>query len=46
MDRGCWLIDARPIAEFAAGHIPGAVSIPLRGQFATWLGWLVPDRGG
>jgi rhodanese-related sulfurtransferase/glyoxylase-like metal-dependent hydrolase (beta-lactamase superfamily II) len=43
MDRGGWLIDVRPIAEFAAGHIPGAVSIPLRGQFATWLGWLVPD---
>ena len=43
MDRGSWLIDVRPVAEFAAGHIPGAVSIPLRGQFATWLGWLVPD---
>ena len=43
MDRGSWLIDVRPIAEFAAGHIPGAVSIPLRDQFATWLGWLVPD---
>jgi hydroxyacylglutathione hydrolase len=22
--------------------VPGAVSIPLRAQFATWLGWLVP----
>ena len=39
---GGWLIDVRPIAGFAAGHIPGAVSIPLRDQFATWLGWLVP----
>ncbi|MEV0740531.1 MBL fold metallo-hydrolase [Streptomyces sp. NPDC050549] len=37
------LVDVRPIAEFAAGHIPGAVSIPLRDQFATWLGWLLPD---
>jgi rhodanese-related sulfurtransferase/glyoxylase-like metal-dependent hydrolase (beta-lactamase superfamily II) len=43
MDRRGWLIDVRPITGFAAGHIPGAVSIPLRGQFATWLGWLVPD---
>ena len=43
MDRGTWLIDVRPIDEFAAGRIPGAVSIPLRDQFATWLGWLVPD---
>jgi rhodanese-related sulfurtransferase len=40
---GGWLIDVRPAGEFAAGHIPGAVSIALRAQFATWLGWLVPD---
>jgi hydroxyacylglutathione hydrolase len=39
---GCRVIDARPIADFAAGHVPGAVSIPLRDQFATWLGWLLP----
>jgi hydroxyacylglutathione hydrolase len=39
------LIDARPAASFAAGHIPGAISIPLRPAFATWLGWLTdPDR--
>src|SRR5262249_46058120 len=44
MDRGGWLIDARPVDEFAATHIPGAVSIPLREQFATWLGWLVPGQ--
>jgi rhodanese-related sulfurtransferase/glyoxylase-like metal-dependent hydrolase (beta-lactamase superfamily II) len=37
------VIDVRPVADFAAGHIPGTVSIPLREQFATWLGWLVPD---
>lgn len=37
------IIDVRPVADFAAGHIPGAVSIPLRDQFATWLGWLLPD---
>ena len=36
------MIDVRPVADFAAGHIPGAVSIPLRDQFATWLGWLLP----
>jgi rhodanese-related sulfurtransferase len=33
------------VAGFAAGHVPGSVSIPLRPAFATWLGWLVPaDR--
>ena len=37
-------VDVRPVADYAAGHIPGSVSIPLRAQFATWLGWLVaPD---
>jgi hydroxyacylglutathione hydrolase len=37
------VVDVRPVADFAAGHIPGAVSIALRDQFATWLGWLAPD---
>jgi hydroxyacylglutathione hydrolase len=40
---GAMLIDARPFAAFAAGHIPGALSIELRPQFASWLGWLVDD---
>lgn len=40
---GAWIIDARPIARFAAGHLNGSVSIALRDVFATWLGWLVPD---
>jgi rhodanese-related sulfurtransferase/glyoxylase-like metal-dependent hydrolase (beta-lactamase superfamily II) len=39
---GARLVDARPVAEFAAGHIPGAVSNPLRPAFATWIGWLLP----
>jgi hydroxyacylglutathione hydrolase len=39
------LIDVRPVVEFAAGHVPGALSIPLRPAFASWLGWLAPpDR--
>ena len=37
------LVDARPIGAFAAGHIPRALSIELRPQFASWLGWLVND---
>jgi hydroxyacylglutathione hydrolase len=43
MSGGGQVIDVRPVADFAAGHVPGAVSIPLRDQFATWLGWVVPD---
>jgi hydroxyacylglutathione hydrolase len=42
---GSVLVDARPVTSFAAGHIPGALSIPLRPAFASWLGWLTgPDQ--
>jgi len=40
---GAAVIDARPIADYAAGHIPGSISIELRPAFATWLGWIVED---
>ncbi|WP_214317522.1 MBL fold metallo-hydrolase [Nonomuraea sediminis] len=41
---GMLVIDVRPIEDFAQAHIPGAISIPLRDQFATWLGWVIePD---
>lgn len=41
---GAIVVDVRPVPEYAAQHIGGAVSIPLRLQFATWLGWLLePD---
>jgi rhodanese-related sulfurtransferase len=40
---GGMLVDARPVTAFAAGHIPGSLSIALRPQFASWLGWLVED---
>lgn len=40
--RGAVVVDVRPVPDYAAAHIPGALSIPLRPQFATWLGWLVP----
>lgn len=40
---GAVLIDVRPVKSWAAAHVPGAISIPLRPQFASWLGWLVPD---
>jgi rhodanese-related sulfurtransferase len=40
---GAVLVDARPVAAWAAGHVVGAIAIPLRAQFGSWLGWLVPD---
>ena len=42
---GAVVVDARPIDRYAAGHMPNSVSIELRDQFGTWLGWLVdPNR--
>ena len=40
-DSGTVVIDVRPVRDFAAGHIPGALSISLRAQLASWLGWLL-----
>ncbi len=45
LGEGAELLDVRPLPDVAAGHIPGALSIPLRPAFASWLGWLAPhDR--
>ncbi len=38
---GAVVVDVRPFRDVAAGHLPGSVAIPLRAQFATWLGWLL-----
>jgi len=40
MDRGAVLVDVRAVTAFAAGHVPGSLSIELRPVFASWLGWL------
>jgi hydroxyacylglutathione hydrolase len=37
---GALIVDARPIAEFSAGHVPGSISNALRPVFASWLGWI------
>jgi len=42
-DEGVEVIDVRPVTDYAQGHIPGSLAIPLRDAFATWLGWLVPE---
>ncbi len=44
LGNGAQLVDVRPVEHYAASHIAGALSIPLRGVFATWLGWTAaPD---
>ena len=42
LKRGALVIDTRPADEFAKGHVPGTLNIPLNGSFVTWAGWLVP----
>ena len=39
------VVDLRPAREFAEGHIPGTLNIPLNKSFTTWAGSLLPyDR--
>jgi hydroxyacylglutathione hydrolase len=40
--RGVAVVDARPRAAFASGHLPGALNIELDDDFAAYVGWLVP----
>lgn len=39
---GALVIDTRHAADFAVGHIPGTINIPLDRSFTTWAGWLIP----
>lgn len=36
-----FLVDLRPAGEFAAGHLPGSLCLPLDKSFTTWAGWLL-----
>jgi rhodanese-related sulfurtransferase len=36
--QGVTAVDVRHQDEFAAGHVPNSISIPLGGQFASWAG--------
>ena len=36
------LVDIRPRAAYAAGHIPGSLGLEMSDQVAVWAGWLLP----
>lgn len=40
---GALILDVRAAQEFAKGFIPNAINVGLEGQFAGWVGTLVPD---
>lgn len=37
------ILDVRDAQTFAKGFIPNAINIGLEGQFASWVGTLIPD---
>ena len=41
LEEGVIALDVRPGEQFAAGHVPGSVNIPLSGQFASWAGTIL-----
>ena len=42
IEKGEWVVDLRSRTAFAAGHVTGTLNFALDGQFATYLGWLIP----
>lgn len=42
-ETGAVVLDIRPAQVFAKGHIPNSINIGLGGQFAPWVGALIPD---
>jgi hydroxyacylglutathione hydrolase len=39
---GVQVVDGRPRAAFAAGHVPGSLNVELADEFGTYVGWLLP----
>ena len=39
---GEWVVDLRTRTAFAAGHVIGTLNFGVDGEFATYLGWLIP----
>ena len=42
VDAGEWVVDLRDLKAYAKSHLRGSIGIDLGGQFATYLGWLMP----
>ncbi len=42
IEDGEWVVDLRNRTAFAAGHAAGTLNFGIEGNFATYLGWLIP----
>jgi glyoxylase-like metal-dependent hydrolase (beta-lactamase superfamily II)/rhodanese-related sulfurtransferase len=42
-ETGAIILDTRDAAEFARGFIPNSINIGINGNFAPWVGTLIPD---
>ena len=42
LEAGEWVVDLRTRTAFAAGFVPGTFNIGIDGQFATYIGWIMP----
>lgn len=42
-ETGALILDTRSSDEFAAGFIPNAINIGIEGNFAPWVGAMIPD---
>ena len=40
---GILILDTRKAGEFSKGHIPGSLFVGLEGQFAPWVGAVIPN---
>ncbi len=39
---GAWAVDLRDAKAYAAGHVPTAVNVAVRGRLDTWTGIVIP----
>ncbi|MEN8815490.1 MAG: MBL fold metallo-hydrolase [Nonlabens sp.] len=42
-ESGALMLDTRDASEFAKGFIPNSINIGLEGNFAQWVGEMIPD---
>ncbi len=42
-DKQVLILDTRSVRDFAEGHIQGSLFVGLEGQFAPWVGAVIPD---